>query len=240
MGVKRAGQRAQGWQENLADAKARRGREGRRMSPRSFSSSLAPAAGRTLCWAWIFLCAVMAAAWAKESPAPPAKQARPASTAAPIVAPSKAPSAERGKQELFRGKVVFLREALTRRKIEAREEFDKQVALETAGGELIPIVPDWRGRAFYQDARLRNRDVELVGKRQKGVPYLQVLMIFVFDEKGRREYMDYYCDTCAFPMYEIKPCECCQGPVRLRLQPRDLPDYIKARFAPSSGPVRAR
>jgi|HubBroStandDraft_6_1064221.scaffolds.fasta_scaffold243003_2 hypothetical protein len=143
---------------------------------------------------------------------------------------AKPPTADASSQELFRGKVVLVREALARRKIEAREEFDKQVALETESGELIPIVPDWRGRAFFQDEHLRNRPVELVGKRAKGVPYLQVLIIFTFDEKGTRQYTDYYCDTCGFAIYEIKPCECCQGPVRLRYQPRDLPDYIKARL----------
>jgi hypothetical protein len=58
-------------------------------------------------------------------------------------------------------------------------------------------------------------------------------MVFTFDKQGQRQYTDYYCDTCAFPMYEIKPCECCQGPVRLRFQPRDLPDYIKARLSKS-------
>jgi hypothetical protein len=149
-----------------------------------------------------------------------------------------ATSADRSAQELFRGKVVLLRDALARHKVDAREEFDKQVVLETPGGELIPIVPDWRGRAFFQDERLRNRDVELVGKRQKGVPYLQVLMVFTFDEKGKRQYTDYYCDTCAFPMYEIKPCECCHGPIRLRFQQRDLPDYIKAKLSQAGGSVR--
>jgi hypothetical protein len=143
-------------------------------------------------------------------------------------------AADTSSQQLFRGKVVLVREALARRKIETREEFDKQVALETDSGELIPIAPDWRGRAFFQDEHLRNRRVELVGKRAKGVPYLQVLIIFTFDENGTRQYTDYYCDTCGFAMYEIKPCECCQGPVHLRYQPRDLPDYIKARLSKNS------
>jgi hypothetical protein len=152
----------------------------------------------------------------------------------------KQPPGDTSSQELFRGKVVLVREALARRKIEAREEFDKDVALETDAGELIPIVPDWRGRAFFQDAHLRNRPVELVGKRAKGVPYLQVLIVFTFDAKGVRQYADYYCDTCGFAMYEIKTCECCQGPVHLRYQPRDLPDYIKARLGSNSaGSVRA-
>jgi hypothetical protein len=167
-----------------------------------------------------------------STPPPKSHNSTPPETKEPATA------ADRSAQELFRGKVVLLRDALARRKIEAQEEFDKQVVLETPEGDLIPIVPDWRGRAFFQDERLRNRDVELVGKRQKGVPYLQVLIVFTFDEKGKRQYTDYYCDTCAFPMYEIKPCECCHGPIRLRFQRRDLPDYIKARLSKAAGPVR--
>ncbi len=179
--------------------------------------------------------AILLACWAAlvcaDESRSPAAASKPASSA--TSAKGSKVAADRSAQELFRGKVVMLRDALARRKIDATEEFDKQVVLETPTGDLIPIVPDWRGRAFYQDARLRDREVELVGKRQKGVPYLQVLMVFTFDKQGQRQYADYYCDTCAFPMYEIKPCECCQGPVRLRFQPRDLPDYIKARLSKS-------
>jgi hypothetical protein len=28
--------------------------------------------------------------------------------------------------------------------------------------------------------------------------------------------VDYWCDVCSIAMYELKPCECCQGPTRLR------------------------
>ena len=133
------------------------------------------------------------------------------------------------KKELFRGQVVMLRDALKRRGIASRSEIDGQVVLETPEGELIPIVPDWRGRAFFQDKRLRDRKVELVGFRKPGIPYLQVLMIFTFDEQGQRQYTDYWCDICSIPMYEIKPCDCCQGDVRLRFQPGELPEYLKSR-----------
>lgn len=133
------------------------------------------------------------------------------------------------KKELLKGKVVFVREALERRGIKSTEEFDKQVALETPAGELLPIVPDWRGRAFYQDERLRNRDVEVIATRRPGVPYLQVSAIYTFDEQGQRQFTDYWCDICAIPMYEIKPCECCQQEIRLRFQPQELPDYIRDR-----------
>lgn len=135
-------------------------------------------------------------------------------------------------KELFTGKVVLLLDALKQREIKSYDEVKNQVVLDTDDGELIPILPDWRGRAFFQDERLRNRRVELVGVRRPKVPYLQVLMIFVIDDKGTRQYMDYWCDVCSIAMYEIKPCECCQDPIRLRLQPRELPDFIKQRKPP--------
>jgi hypothetical protein len=129
-------------------------------------------------------------------------------------------------RELFRGRVVRLSEALKRRDLTAAEEMDTHVVLESDDGELIPILADWRGRAFYQDERLRKRKVELVGFRRDGIPYLQVLMVFTFDEAGRRQYTDYWCDICSIPMYEIKPCDCCQAEIRLRFQQRELPDYV--------------
>ena len=144
-------------------------------------------------------------------------------------------------QKLVTGEGEFLREALKRKGIKSFSEFDKQIALETPAGELIPIIPDWRGRAFYQDKRLRHRKVDLVGYRRKGVPYLQVLMVFAYNEKGERQYMDYWCEICAIPMYEIKPCDCCQAPTELRFQTRDLPGYLskkpdtKLRFLKSRG-----
>ena len=122
------------------------------------------------------------------------------------------------------GKVLPLGEALKQRGIKSyAEEVKGQVVLVTRSGELIPIVPDWRGRAFYQDERLRNRPVDLVVNRRSGVPWVQVISIYTFDEKGVRNITDYWCDICAIPMYEIKDCECCQGPTRLRFRPQDLP-----------------
>ena len=140
-------------------------------------------------------------------------------------------------KELFSGKVVLLHEALKDKGIKAFEEMHKQVALETPEGEIIPIIADWRGQAFFQDNRLRDRKVELVGTRKPGVPYLQVLMVFTFDEQGERMYTDYWCDICAIPMYEIKPCDCCQGDIRLRFQAQALPNYLPQRKAekPESG-----
>jgi hypothetical protein len=125
------------------------------------------------------------------------------------------------------GKVMALGEALKQRGIKSyAEEVKGQVVLVTRTGEIVPIVPDWRGRAFYQDERLRNRPVDLVVNRRKGVPWVQVLSIYTFDEKGVRNITDYWCDICSIPMYEIKDCECCQGPTRLRLRPQELPEDL--------------
>jgi len=91
-----------------------------------------------------------------------------------------------------------------------------------------PLSPRERvsERASPGGKRLRNRKVELVGTQKPGVPYLQVLMVFTFDDKGERKYTDYWCDICSIPMYEIKPCDCCQGPIRLRFQSKPLPSYL--------------
>lgn len=130
-------------------------------------------------------------------------------------------------KELFSGKVVLLIEALKKRGIKAVDEMKGQVVLETDSGELWPLVADWRGRAFFQDERLRDRKVELIARRHTGIPYLQILMVFTFDDAGVRHYTDYWCDICSIPMYEIKDCDCCQGPIRLRYQKQALPSYIK-------------
>jgi hypothetical protein len=131
-------------------------------------------------------------------------------------------------KSIVSGKVIPLVEALKQRGIKTyTEEIKDQVVLVTRTGEILPIVPDWRGRAFYQDEHLRNRPVDLVVNRHKGVPWLQVLSIYVFDENDVRSIMDYWCDICAIPMYEIKECECCQGPTRLRLRPQELPKDIQ-------------
>ena len=140
--------------------------------------------------------------------------------------PAEATADSEPRKELFSGKVLQAGDALKRKGLRPAEEMNSQIVLETEAGELIPILADWRGRAFYQDERLRNRRVDLVGYRRPGIPYLQILMVFTFNEAGEREYTDYWCDVCAIPMYEIKACECCQGEIRLRFQKQKLPEYL--------------
>lgn len=157
----------------------------------------------------------------------PTPEKKAASPEAPASAPperDEAPSVKR----LLSGKVTLLVTALKERKIATYEkEIQGQVVLVTRSGELVPILPDWRGRAFYQDERLRDRPVDLVVNHRPGIPWVQVLSIYTFDEAGVRQITDYWCDICAIPMYEIKDCECCQGPIRLRVRPQELPADLK-------------
>ena len=138
----------------------------------------------------------------------------------------KSPQKAEPRKELFSGKVVLLQDALKRRGIKVADEMNSQAVLETESGELIPIAADWRGLAFFQDKKLRDRKVDIVGYRRSGIPYLQALIVYFFNEEQERVEFDYWCDICAIPMYEIKACECCQGPSRHRYRPAKLPDYL--------------
>ncbi len=119
----------------------------------------------------------------------------------------------------LRGKVVFLAEAMQRRygvQTDA-DAAEKVVALEAQDGKLYPIVKDFRGRGFLLDSRLRNIDMELLVRQYEGSPMIQVVRVYTLKE-GRKYELDYWCDICAIPMYELKACECCQGPTRIREQ----------------------
>lgn len=170
-----------------------------------------------------------------SGPAAPEKDAAPESKRARRESGSQSDSPEPVKQ-LFAGRVLFAQDALKARGIRVADEMKSQAVLVTDSGEIMPIAADWRGRAFFQDERLRNRTVEVIGYRRSGLPYLQVLTIYVVDEKEGRQEMDYWCDICSIPMYEIKECECCQGPIRFRLRPAKLPDYLSEKTGSKPAP----
>ncbi len=140
--------------------------------------------------------------------------AHPASSAASPVSPSLPDTV------LLRGRVVWAAEALERlhgiRTVPESSEY--QLALETDAGDLHPLVEDIRGRAFRRDARLRGMDAELLVRRHKGSPLVQVIQVFELTTNGRSE-LDYWCEVCAIAMFELKACDCCQGPIELRKRP---------------------
>jgi len=118
--------------------------------------------------------------------------------------------------ESLRGRIVWLGEALKRRGVEVDPDaMRSSIALETSDGGLVPIVKDARGRGFHLDPRLHRYDYELTVRRVPRSPMVQVVRVSTWHD-GKRYELDYWCDICAIPMVELKECECCQGPIRLR------------------------
>ena len=117
----------------------------------------------------------------------------------------------------IRGRVVWLAEALLRlhgiRSVP--EAADRSLALETPDGKLHILAEDTRGRAFRRDARLRKLNVELLVRQYRHSPAVQVVRAFELSKGGKLE-LDYWCDICSIAMFELKECDCCQGPIELR------------------------
>ena len=122
--------------------------------------------------------------------------------------------------ESLRGRVVWMAEAMQRLHgvKSAPEARQRILALQTSAGELHPLLEDVRGRAFRVDERLRKMDVELLVRRYRHTPLVQVIGVYEIDGQARFE-IDYWCSICAIAMYELKACECCQGEIELRRRP---------------------
>lgn len=119
--------------------------------------------------------------------------------------------------ESVRGRVVWLAEAMAEKHgVTVVPEAEKRVlALERADGTLLPLVEDVRGRGFRRDERLRKMDVELLVRRFDDAPFAQIIRVYEIKD-GRKYELDYWCEICAIAMYELKACDCCQGPIELR------------------------
>src|SRR5688572_14842095 len=120
-----------------------------------------------------------------------------------------APQERAGEFELvtLRGRVVFLTEEEERRHglptaAEARERI---LALQTAKGERVPLLEDARSRAFRKDERLRQMEVELLVRRYRSSPTVQIIRVFEVAKEGKLE-IDYWCEVCAIVMFELKDC----------------------------------
>lgn len=117
----------------------------------------------------------------------------------------------------IRGRVVYLAEALERlHGVKALPESrTNTLALESPDGTLVPLVEDKIGHSFRLDERLLGKPLELLVRQFPGSPAVQVIRIHTLE--GEKKFLvDYWCDICSIPMYELKPCDCCQGDVRLR------------------------
>lgn len=117
----------------------------------------------------------------------------------------------------IKGRIVWMSDVLEKRfgvKIDP-DSVHTQAVLETSTGEVYPLVKDLRGRGFWMDKRLRDVPVELLVRRYPTAGMIQVIRVYMFQKSKKYEF-DYWCDICAIPMYELKECECCQGPIRPR------------------------
>jgi hypothetical protein len=138
--------------------------------------------------------------------------------------------AEQAAPRAIQGRVVFMGEAVRRlHKVETLSEAEQNVlAIETFEGELHPLVEQIRARAFRRDERLRKIDVELLVRDVPRSPMLEVIGVRKLDRDAKKKFeLDYWCEICAIAMYELKACECCQGPIELRL--REIPSADEPR-----------
>ena len=122
----------------------------------------------------------------------------------------------------LRGRVTWAQSFLEERlRIKLDNDSPKFLVLITKDGKIFPLLKDARGRAFYQDKRLREREVELNLRTWTGIPFVKVLNVYTI-KKGTRYHVDYWCDVCAIRTFDIQLCPCCQdifGPMRLREEP---------------------
>jgi hypothetical protein len=134
---------------------------------------------------------------------------------------SPASSSRKAEDVTLKGKAVTLAAALKRAKVEIRvdpEPIAKQIVLVGEDGAITPLLSDEASRALFLDERLRDRPVEIRGKRFRGVPYVQVIT-FKIEEDGRFQTPEYYCNICTISVRFPQICPCCQGPMELRMKP---------------------
>ncbi|WP_250846886.1 hypothetical protein [Aquisphaera insulae] len=136
------------------------------------------------------------------------------------IAPARAQVPEH-QDVVLRGKVLPLATALRQARADLRFDagpVEKQVALVGNDGELLPLLSDEASRALFLDERLRDRPVEIKGRRLRGLPYLQVVS-FKVEEGGRLRTPEYYCIICSIRVRFPQTCPCCQGEMELRMKP---------------------
>jgi len=122
----------------------------------------------------------------------------------------------------FNGQVVWLGDAIEQTlgiKIiaEARQSV---LVLLTDKGIIHPLLEDRHGRAFRLDKRLRDQRVKLLVRRHKDSPFVQVIRVFAIKKDGLYE-LDYWCEICAIAMFDLRACDCCQGPIEWRERKTD-------------------
>lgn len=139
--------------------------------------------------------------------------------ASPADDPAPAPSFE---QVTLDGKVIPLTRALSNLSLPADPgPIADQYVLWTSDSQIIPLLSNAAGRAFFTDARLRDRPARITGRRHRGLPYLEPVAIQVQDSDSTWRTPEYFCDVCTISTRFDQICPCCQGPLVFRFRPED-------------------
>lgn len=129
-----------------------------------------------------------------------------------------APPAE-AESVMLSGRVIELADALKAQGLKCdAAPIARQVVLKDKDNRLIPLLSSDASRALFDDARLRDRPAQLDVKRFASFPYVQVLS-FRVEEQGKFRTPEYYCEICSISVRYPQSCQCCQGPMVLRMKP---------------------
>jgi hypothetical protein len=133
---------------------------------------------------------------------------------APLFAGPDAP-----KNQDYKGKVVPLASILAKQKVKLDPDAAPHwLALQTDDGKVYPLVKDDGGRMFFKDERLLNRPMQLTGRLVPDTNLLQVVTVHSL-VKGELHDVYYWCDICSIRRNEKKICDCCGGPMELKVEP---------------------
>src|SRR5260370_6114336 len=121
--------------------------------------------------------------------------------------------------EYFKGKVVPLEKVIEKEGTHLDADAAPfWLALVTEESKTYPLIKDDGSRMFFLDKALLDRPVRLTGRLVKNSNLLQVVNVHSY-EKGVLHEVYYWCDVCNIRRSEKKMCECCGGPMELRLVP---------------------
>jgi hypothetical protein len=126
---------------------------------------------------------------------------------------------EAPRPQTYQGKVVPLADLVA--KEGGRLDPDAapfHLVLVTDDGKAYPLVKDAGARAFFKDAALLNRPMQLTATPLPGSQVLRVLVVRSV-VKGQPCDVYYWCDVCAIRRNEKDVCECCGGPMKLVEEP---------------------
>ena len=120
---------------------------------------------------------------------------------------------------MVEGRVLAMPEIFIQKGIKADSgPVEKQMAMLTPTGQVLPILSDDGGRVFFLDKSMRDRKTRLKLKIGKDLPYAQVVQVEI-DHEGRWRIPQYYCDICTIAVRYPQICLCCQGPMEFRFKP---------------------